>query len=256
MTRHLTIALAVLLAACSDDGPGNEQPTSDELFGSATTRVVVEVDYADGAEPTTGGGVASDDPWELLEGNLNALFDGTKELTVPHALDEMEAIGAVEGESFDANALLALADAHRDQLSGDGVATFYVVYVDGFYDKGGEAQQNVLGVSVGDTGVVAMFAPVIRSAGGPVGLVERYVEQAVLVHELGHAVGLVNNGLSLTSEHHDAEHGAHCSNEDCVMYWTVEGVSGAVDFVQEYVTSGNTILFGGACLGDAHAALR
>lgn len=256
MTRHAFLALALLLTACSDEPVGPEQPTSNELFGSDFTEVVVEVDYADGAEPTTGGGVAADDPWQLLEGNLDALFDGTKQLTVPHALSEMEAIGAVEGASFDTGALLDLADQHRDRASGDGVATFYVIYVDGTYEKGGESQDNVLGVSIGDTGVVAMFAPVIRSAGGPVGVVERYVEQAVLVHELGHAVGLVNNGLALTSEHHDAEHGAHCSNEDCVMYWTVEGVSGAVEFVQEYVTSGETILFGPECLGDAHAALE
>ena len=256
MTRSFPIALALLLTACSDEPVGPEQPTSNELFGSDFTQVVVEVDYADGAEPNTGGGVAADDPWQLLERNLDALFDGTKQLTVPHALDEMEPIGAIEGESFDSAALLELAEAHRNRLSGDGVATFYVLYVDGTYEKGGEAQNNVLGVSIGDTGVVAMFAPVIRSAGGPVRVVERYVEQAVLVHELGHAVGLVNNGLSLTSDHHDAEHGAHCSNQDCVMYWTVEGASGAVEFVQEYVTTGDTILFGGECLGDAHAALR
>ena len=124
MTRSFPIALALLLTACSDEPVGPEQPTSNELFGSDFTQVVVEVDYADGAEPNTGGGVAADDPWQLLERNLDALFDGTKQLTVPHALDEMEPIGAIEGESFDSAALLELAEAHRNRLSGDGVAGY------------------------------------------------------------------------------------------------------------------------------------
>ena len=35
-----------------------------------------------------------------------------------------------------------------------------------------------------------MFKPVIESTSvGPLGVVERYVEQATLVHEFGHAVG-------------------------------------------------------------------
>ena len=102
--------------------------------------------------------------------------------------------------------------------------------------------------------IIAMFKPVIESTSvGPLGVVERYVEQATLVHEFGHAVGLVNNGLPLTSEHHDAEHGAHCNNEDCVMYYQVEGASAMVDFVLNRVTSGDVVLFADDCLADAAA---
>jgi len=255
MPRHILLALAVLLTACSDEFTSSEQPSSDELFGAAITRVVVEVDYADGAEPSTGGGIAAEDPWQLTAHNLDVLFDGTKQLSVPHTLDEMESLGPIEGDTFDSDALLAIADDHRDQLSSGDTATFYVLYVDGRYEEDGEVQDQVLGVSIGDTGVVAMFAPVIDSAGGPAGVVQRYVEQATLVHELGHAAGLVNNGLALTADHQDEPHGAHCSHEDCVMYYAVEGVSGVADFVQKYVTSGDSVLFGDDCLADAHAAL-
>ncbi len=48
------------------------------------------------------------------------------------------------------------------------------------------------------------------------------IEEAVLVHEAGHNLGLVDNGIPMQTPHKDAQHGNHDSNQNCVMYWAVE----------------------------------
>lgn len=48
------------------------------------------------------------------------------------------------------------------------------------------------------------------------------VEQSVMKHEVGHILGLVNLGAPMQTNHQDAEHGKHCINENCLMYWATE----------------------------------
>ena len=98
-----------------------------------------------------------------------------------------------------------------------------------------------------------MFKDVIRSTDSLIPNTARFVEQSTLVHELGHAVGLVDNGVPLVSQHKDSAHGAHCTNESCTMYWLDEGASDAAEFARMYVTSGDTVIFGDECLADVDA---
>lgn len=78
----------------------------------------------------------------------------------------------------------------------------------------------------------------------------RAIEQATLIHEFGHAIGLVNNGVPLASQHQDTAHGAHCTNDRCVMFWQVEGANDAAQFVRDAVIGNDTILWGDECLMD------
>ncbi len=111
----------------------------------------------------------------------------------------------------------------------------------------------MLGVSIGGTGVIAMFKPVVETL-GVLPLVRHFGEQTTLIHEFGHALGLVDNGLPLSSEHLDPEHRAHCEHSDCVMYWANEGVADLADFVSRYVASGDSVVFGPDCRADVQAA--
>ena len=49
---------------------------------------------------------------------------------------------------------------------------------------------------------------------------ELELESAVLMHEFGHVLGLVNNGTPMT-QNHEGESG-HCDNEDCLMFYAAE----------------------------------
>ena len=246
----LWCSIAACLVACSDES--SPEPVSP--FSESVTSIVIEVDYAVGAEPYTGDAGQLGDLWSLFGDNAERIFGGAKTVSYPNQLDQMEALTDINGESFSTEDILAIADAHRNQASTSETAAYYVLWLDGFF-RDSQVEQSVIGVSLGTTRVIAMFKPVIESIAIPGGneALERFAEQTTLVHEFGHAVGLVNNGIPLTSDHHDAENGAHCTNRDCIMYWANEGVRDLVPFVQRFVASGSTVLFGPECLDDVDA---
>lgn len=264
--RRLRLTLAWLsFAACTAAEPpppasdsGAPSPANPFTPEAGVTRVVVEIDYQRGAEPYTGSGVALGDTWRLFQTNAAKLFEGTGiTVDVPTTLDRMQRLDDVRGEQFSGETILAIARAHRDRQTAGGMLSYYVVWLDGVFEENGAAKDKVLGVSLGSTGVIAMFKPVIESAGLPlVPDLSRVVEQTTLVHEFGHALGLVANGLPLTSAHHDAPNGAHCTNDRCVMYHTVDGVEAAREYAQRNVTRADVVLFGDECLADVAAATR
>ena len=85
-------------------------------------------------------------------------------------------------------------------------------------------------------------------------MTSKYIEQSTLVHEMGHALGLVNTGLPMDVAHQDTAHGPHCNNPDCVMYWLNEGASDLRGYIIRLLLPGNTrfpILFDDKCLEDS-----
>lgn len=232
-----------------DAGNGN-----DGTFDAAYTRVRIEIDYETGSEPYTGPVVGFGDSFDLSTTNLERLFSGSKELFLPNTLGEMEDVGSVPDEELTVTDLLALADQNRDLSDAAPEKTFYLIWVSGNYTNNDGVQSGVLGVSIGSTGVVAMFKDVIESTGSVVfPNLERFVEQSVLIHEMGHAVGLVENGVPAIADHHDDAHGAHCSNDQCVMYWLNEGASDMAQFARDFVLRNDSILFDDDCLADVDA---
>ncbi len=237
-----------------DDDSGGDGPGARGVFDPAVTSVTIEIDYETGEAPYTGTVVGFGDTFALSTANIGRLFAGKKQVTLPTTTAAMQDIGAVADEELTVADLLALADRHRGQRDTATTKTYFVVFVSGHFADAAGVQTGVLGVSLGDTGVIAMFKDVIAGT-GVVAFpnLERFVEQSVLVHELAHGIGLVANGVATTSAHHDAAHGAHCSNDRCVMYWLNEGASDMAAFAREYVVSGNSILFDTACLADVDA---
>lgn len=247
MTAHLWLSLFALgsTLACSVSAA----PTSDP-FAPGITTVRFEIDAMDGATPIGASASAVAEPWELLRVNVEALFEGSpRAVELPQDEGEIGPLADPGAGDYDTDALLALAEDHRDTTPSDEVALVHVLFVDGYYEEDGERNDAVLGVSIGDTGVIAMFAPVIGD--GPLA---RFVEQTTIVHEFGHAGGLVDNGLDMVDDHLDAEHGHHCANDGCVMFWLNEGAADLREYVQQYVLSGDVVLFDDACLADAAAA--
>jgi len=233
------------------DAPVTHGPPG--VFDPAITGVTIEIDYEAGEAPFTGPILGAGDTFDLAATNLDRLFAGKKTLTLPRTLAMMEDIGTVADEELTVADVLALATAHRQQHDTTTTKTYYLIFVGGQFADGSGPNPNVLGVSIGDTGVVAMFKDVIRSTNVPATNVSRYVEQSTLIHELGHGAGLVDNGVAMVAEHKDAPHGAHCTDDHCVMYWLNEGARDAAEFVQKYVASTNTILFDSQCLADVDA---
>ena len=74
-----------------------------------------------------------------------------------------------------------------------------------------------------DASTVALFSDTIEEADGPFGRPSvEDVENSVLVHEVGHLLGLVNLVYQSPIDHEDPDHPGHSSNDESVMYWAVE----------------------------------
>ncbi|MEM7675057.1 MAG: hypothetical protein AAF449_03540, partial [Myxococcota bacterium] len=147
--RCFQLAIVGLALGCSD---GSSEPISP--FEASVTSIVVEVDYAMGAEPYTGSAGQLGDLWTVFGDNARRLFGGVKSVSYPNQLDQMELLTDVRGESFSTEEILSIADAHRDQVSSASTVTYYVLWLDGLF-RDGEIQQNVIGISIGNTGVIA-----------------------------------------------------------------------------------------------------
>lgn len=265
MKLLLLTLFVVFTAACGADvaGPGAQAvlgspPTfTGRLWSRAVRRVVIEVDYGPNATPYTGVVPAIGDVWTVFRANATRLFQGTgKELVVPSTLAQMERI-AVASRDFTVADLLALSRQNLDAPTTADTAVFHVLVLDGWFRDATGRRTDLLGGHLDGTGVIVLFRPVVdstRSAGRP--YIPMVVEQTTLVHEFGHAVGMVGNGVAAVASSLDPDHRHHCMSAGCVMNAWYEGAPAAVSFVERYAMTRDPVLFGAECLADAAAAAR
>jgi hypothetical protein len=129
-----------------------------------------------------------------------------------------------EGFEWTFDTLDAFARSHAED-DADGPVTIHVSFVDGRYatEDGG----TVLGLAWGQR-FIALFQDQLRAgcSGGLLGGLQdscEVAERNVWAHEIGHVIGLVDNGVVMQSAHRDEEHGRHDVSDACIMYWAYEG---------------------------------
>lgn len=220
------LLLTVSLAGCFDDLPfGGPDLPRDYIVDDDYDEWVIEIDYVQGHRPHA-------DAVSLLETRMEALV--RKDVTVQ--VDDAIPSGR---DTWSDGAIRSLSGERQDRDHGDGTVVTHVLYLDGTYTEG-----RVLGITYGDKELVAMFHETI---GGSANLVfsARQIERAVLVHEFGHVVGLVDSGTAMASDHEDPDHQGHSDNRQSVMYWAVE----TTDITQIF-TGGIPTEFDGADRAD------
>jgi hypothetical protein len=214
----LALVLAPALTGCFDGMlPDRSRPGSaakDLVDGVARPRLVIEIDYPAGYGPNAEAKTVLRNTLAEVSGRDPSRIEFVEEAEVP----------AQPGKKYTLNEIVALEDEHRDRRTSGDTAVLYVLYVAGGYEAD-EGDSRVLGVTYRGTSV-AMMKGNIRDAtrGGllEVKPEERCVERAVLVHEFGHAAGLVNIGTPMVRPHEDPQHPGHSSNRESVMYYAVE----------------------------------
>lgn len=83
-------------------------------------------------------------------------------------------------------------------------------------------QDGILGVAYKNSSI-ALFDGIITETSGGAGRPSREtLLSAVLRHEIGHVLGLVNAGAEMQTAHQDEAHGKHCNNEQCLMYHKIQ----------------------------------
>jgi predicted Zn-dependent protease len=253
--QYLLLGLIFLVSfsACKKEDKTIDYETVDNFYKKVST-IEVEVAYEPGAEPYTTL-TNGDNIWQFTQTNVEALFDGrpvSVSVTVPPNLASMQQIPDQNRDNYSAHDVMNLATRFREGVNTQTSGNLWVVFLDGYFKDGDSLRTNVLGVNITGTSVTAVFKPVINGVGALTSQ-RKYIEQSTVVHELGHALGLVNSGLPETSNHTDTDHGGHCTNQDCVMYWLNEGAVNLSNFVSQNGMSQFTVVFGPECLQDTRS---
>jgi hypothetical protein len=230
----------------------------DILYGQLT-ELEFKVFYEPNAVPYTGRTVRGTPYWTLLEDNIKKVYQVRSQnisLKVPKSLNQMTSLKAQAQEGWSSLEILSLANSlgHKnpDEYQDKKKIAFTLLFLEGKFEQSdGKINPLVLGVSLSGTTIIAIFKDIVRQSGNDQDDgTAKFIEQSTLIHETGHAMGVVHNGIPLKVDHHDKKHGAHCSNLFCVMYWLNEGRTDLVDFIQSNLLKGNTILYGHQCLND------
>ncbi len=229
----LTLCLCCCLA-CSTSGDGIGDPenpkateankgrvgdsAADLLNDPSFQQLKVELLYVDGLAPAPATVTA-------FENFLTARLNKPQGITIE--LREMASPGRAKSSVAD---LKELEDAIRTDYNMDTEIAVFGIFIDGDYSEN-TAEGSVLGVAYRNTSF-AVFGETIRKfSGQPLAPSTSILETTVLQHEFGHLLGLVNAGTPLTSPHQDTAHGRHCTEEDCLMFWTAETGEGLINMI-------------------------
>ena len=256
------LTLFILLTSCGKEEAVQEVTINQgqsaallDIYFKSMKSFKAEVFYEEGAEPYAGYRLNGKPRWGLFINNSSSLLKADQRnisLDIPKTLGEMKKLSASGKSSWTGEEIYNLVEAQKTSTNSSDGGVIHIVFLNGNFKQGEEIKSGVLGVHLTDTTVVAIFKDKIKdiqqSQGNTVAL---FTEQSVLVHEFGHAMGLVNNGIPLQSQHHDSEHGAHCTLQSCVMYYQNEGASDLQQYIRDYIISGDEDLFGPNCLQDA-----
>lgn len=242
--------LLLFLFSCKKDESKNTTFSPDIFYRQMAT-LTLEVAYEPGAEPydfsSSGANI-----WEFAEMNIESLFVQRPvrlDAVVPRGINAMRQIPAQNQTGYTAEDILNLATRYRSTEGTETDGNIFVLFLDGYFMQDDTLRQSVAGVHLTGTTVTAVFKPLVTTS-HVTRAVREFVEQSIVIHETGHVLGLVNNGVRLTTAHEDLAHEAHCTNANCVMYWANERSSNVALFVQSYFGGSRKMIFGSECAAD------
>ncbi|MDT0676770.1 hypothetical protein [Autumnicola musiva] len=114
--------------------------------------------------------------------------------------------------------------------AGDEIAVF-IYYADGS-NENDEDNKVILGSAFRNTSMVIYGKTIEDFVAKPGNPSRNTVEAAVLNHEFGHLLGLVDIGTEAQSDHADSENDGHCTTSGCLMRSSIEfgyGISNMLD---------------------------
>jgi hypothetical protein len=220
MKNTLFIIIITSMFSCNDVGilggsqnVDNSNPYHDQVVGNSSRDMVrdnpfkalkVEILYSS-AQP-------NDQSLINARAFLETYLNKSKGIVVTKRFADMN-----ESGSLTISQVQALEGPFRTAYNKGDTLAINILFLNASF-----SQANVLGVAYKNTSL-ALFARTINDNSGGIGQPSKtLLETTVLNHELGHLLGLVNTGTPMQNAHQDSPNGAHCNNEDCLMYYQVE----------------------------------
>ena len=172
------------------------------LQSSKYSKLHIEVNYVSGFEP-------SSDALDLLRQRINEVTDKTS-VTI-----SQESFGSTD-TSYTIEEILKIESSQRKKFKSGDEFVIHILYLNGEF----EDNENTLGLAYKGSSF-AMFQENIEDSAF-LFISAEDIEKAVLVHEYGHLLGLINMGYTSPHDHEDPEHPHHSNNDESVMDWAVE----------------------------------
>ncbi len=255
---HLITAslLTWALSGCNDvksDLIEAQREISSKSFSSDVEEFEIRVFYESGATPRVGA-IYPEGPqtWDISEESLTALFqthlfnDLPRIITVPKLLEEMNEFVDQDRETWSTKQLIELSDYLFEDWNQNSLVVIPVIFLNGSYRD----NKNILGLHLIGRPHTFIFQDNIPNGQS---FIQKYAEQSIVVHELGHAVGVVNAGVPMVKKHEDTLHIGHSKNTNCVMHFAVDLKVGIFSIVRNFINNKSLNLFGQETLNDAHS---
>ena len=129
----------------------------------------------------------------------------------------LKEIPAMKQDSMSMDEVLSFEKANRTRFAEEEKTAIYILFTNGLHPG-----NKILGMAYRNTSAV-VYGQAIRKYSSMAGrLTHQELETAVLLHEVGHLLGLVNKGSHAQSGHIDSTFQDHCNNKKCLMFHSVE----------------------------------
>ncbi len=117
-----------------------------------------------------------------------------------------------------------IEDLNRRYFTRKDEIAVTVLFLDGASSDGAVG---TLGQAHRSTSIV-IYEKALLEASGAGGARRDLLESAILHHEFGHLLGMVQQGEPSREGHRDSDHGDHCANPLCLMHYSVQtGLAGS-----------------------------
>ena len=222
-SRPLIVLLSILLltpvlSGCLSDGVLDDIiPQKKGIPGGLTmacltdsyTELIIEIDFESGYKPETSS-------TDLLTQRISEVCSFSQGISTEFTETNFADVGTwsaddVREQGWD--------NKNADPTVGKTLRWQLIFPAESYEDD------SVLGVAV-DASTIAIFG---ESVDGAAGFFNRpsaeEVENSVMVHEVGHLLGLVNLVYTSPVDHEASDKPGHSNNEDSVMYWAIESVT-------------------------------
>lgn len=235
----MTSVLILILVACGGGADDSTSPVSDDddggsgqnsgslnngAVGSSANDLLavvayqtleVEIQYAAGFKPPQ-------ESVDFLKDFITSLVNKPAGINVT-----VTQISAPGQTSYSLTELRAIEAANRTKYTEGSTIATYFFFADGEYSE----NANVLGIAHRNTSMVLFQKRIEELTGGLTQASTELVTSAVLSHEFGHILGLVNVGSPMQTDHQDEANGKHCDVRDCLMYFSTNTSGGLNDLV-------------------------
>jgi hypothetical protein len=208
-------------------GASARELLSDEKY----TSLKIEIQYMEGYKPDK-------DAIYHLHSFLQKLLNKPQGITIV-----TREIAPLEDKVLSRDEIIAIERKNRTAYTKGNQLAVYILYTNGMY-----VNDKIFGLAYRNTSAV-IFGQNVMENTNKIGKPNRTkLEATVLLHEMGHLLGLTGKGSALQSDHYDDKHVSHCRNRKCLMYYGI-----GTDDKVGYLVKGQIPKLDKDCLADLKA---